>query len=201
MNHTTPHRTTTRVPPTTPTHSVVVYIGVRTHARMGVVAWAQVFNVGDKRRTKRGYMSQDSYNFNDKEYMDLRFQMSVDTMGDMKQFLVEKPSRIAIFDASNVTRKRRKWIHNELTKLGELQVIFVELINSKTMIHRDEMADTDQEHTAGQDAVGDYQKRVKHYQRNYEPIASDGPEDVEHTYSYIKCVENGSKIIMNKIDG
>uniref|UniRef100_A0A7S2SNR4 6-phosphofructo-2-kinase domain-containing protein n=1 Tax=Rhizochromulina marina TaxID=1034831 RepID=A0A7S2SNR4_9STRA len=82
-----------------------------------------------------------------------------------------------------------------------MQIIFVELINSDTMIHEKEMADQDVAGAASLDSAEDYRARVAHYKRHYEPIASGGPDDPEHEFSYIKCIENGKQIIMNKIKG
>ena len=70
------------------------------------------------------------------------------------------------------------------------------------MIHEEEMAERDKEGSGAIDNVEDYRKRVEHYQKVYEPIAScPSEDDHESEFSYIKCIDHGTKTIMNKIEG
>mmetsp|Transcript_100993 Transcript_100993/g.289970 ORF Transcript_100993/g.289970 Transcript_100993/m.289970 type:complete len:572 (+) Transcript_100993:166-1881(+) len=167
-------------------------------------AEVEVFNVGDKRRRAKGYMKGEEYDFRNRKNMDQRMKYSYDTLQDMKDFLKQKNGRIGIFDANNVTRDRRKWILQELQDLdGRAQVIFVELVNKRAMIYQAEMAEDDVKSASKpRDSVEDYKKRVAHYMDFYEPLASGGRlDDPEQQYAYIKCIENGTQIILNKIKG
>ena len=77
----------------------------------------------------------------------------------------------------------------------------MEIISKDTMIFEGEMAEQDKKDAAPIDNVEDYRKRVQHYQKVYEPVASGGDEDHEREYSYIKCIDHGKQIVMNKIEG
>lgn len=160
----------------------------------------KVFNVGDRRRQHGRYFRQDFYDFSNEERVQQRKAYSDETLDDLKLFLLT-PGRTAIFDASNVTRDRRLEIYTEIKKLGKVEVIFVEIISKDTMIHEEEMAEQDLVDAAPIDIGEDYRKRVQHYQKVYEPIASGSGDDHEHNYAYIKCIDHGKQIVMNKIEG
>ena len=161
----------------------------------------QVFDVASHRREHVGYMTEEYYNDQSEADRSRRQLYRSSAVDKLKKFLINGPNRIAIFDSSNVTRDRRLEVYTELKKLGKVDVIFVEIISKDTMIFEEEMAEQDLVDAAPIDIVDDYRKRVQHYQKVYEPIASGGNEDHEHDYSYIKCIDHGKQIVMNKIEG
>jgi broad specificity phosphatase PhoE/predicted kinase len=161
----------------------------------------EVFNVGDRRRESAGFMSHVDYNFTDEEANNRRKHYSDLALNQLKLFLL-KPGRIGIFDASNVTPDRRLNVYSELKKLGKINVIFVELISSETMVDEKHMASLDSDGASGvENLIEDYHQRVNHYLKVYEPVASGPPNDIEHSYSYIKCIDHGKQVELNKIDG
>ncbi len=160
----------------------------------------RVFNVGDRRRQHARYLQHETYDVNDADATRRRKLFSDQTLDELKLFLLE-PGRTAIFDASNVTSDRRLEVYSEIKKLGKVDVIFVEIMSQETMIFEEEMAEQDLVDAAPLDIAEDYRKRVQHYQEVYEPIASGGDDDHERDYSYIKCIDRGKQIVMNRIEG
>mmetsp|Transcript_19691 Transcript_19691/g.23423 ORF Transcript_19691/g.23423 Transcript_19691/m.23423 type:complete len:535 (+) Transcript_19691:57-1661(+) len=160
----------------------------------------EVFNIGDQRRESAGFMSQSDYSFTDEESIARRKKYSDLALNELKLFLL-KPGRIGIFDGSNITPDRRLNVYSELKKLGKVNVIFVELISDETMVDEKHMARDDSAGSLGIDLIEDYRQRVNHYLKVYEPIASGPLDDIEHSYSYIKCIDHGKQVILNKIDG
>mmetsp|Transcript_8045 Transcript_8045/g.18363 ORF Transcript_8045/g.18363 Transcript_8045/m.18363 type:complete len:537 (+) Transcript_8045:97-1707(+) len=161
----------------------------------------QHFNVGDRRRAGAGYFMHSEYTFDEKAIKQ-RKVYSDKTLQELKLFLLT-PGRIAIFDSSNVTSERRLEVYSEIKKLGKVDVIFVEVMSDETNVSEEEMAEGDVAGAAAIDSIQDYGMRVANYQKVYEPIASgnEDEDDHEHNFSYIKCINGGKQIIMNKIDG
>lgn len=112
--------------------------------------------------------------------------------------------RIAIFDATNSTNKRRQWILEECTspeKRGNKQtgVVFVEsLCDDKELLdenYRYKVANSpDFENMSEQEAMEDLKQRVKKYEEQYETIQDD-------SISYIKVYNLSSKLLCNHIYG
>ena len=162
----------------------------------------EVFDVASHRRNSVGYMTEQYYNDESADDLVRRAVYRREALDKLKEFLIKGQRRIAIFDSSNVTRDRRLEVYTEIKKLGKVDVIFVEIISQETMIHEEEMAERDKEGSGAIDNVEDYRKRVEHYQKVYEPIAScPSEDDHESEFSYIKCIDHGTKTIMNKIEG
>ena len=112
--------------------------------------------------------------------------------------------RVAIFDATNSTDKRRQWILEECTcpeKRGDKQtgVVFVEsLCDDKELLdenYRYKVSNSpDFENMSQEEAMEDLKQRVKKYEDQYETIQDD-------SISYIKVFNLSSKLLCNHIYG
>ncbi len=93
-------------------------------------------------------------------------------MDDMKHFLQagKDLGRVAIYDATNTTRKRRAWIVKEVLPLLEKksQIIFVESIcDDDRMVERNikrvKITMPDYKGVDGDSVLLDFKKRIDHY--------------------------------------
>jgi hypothetical protein len=112
--------------------------------------------------------------------------------------------RVAIFDATNSTEKRRQWILEECTsplKRGDKQtgLVFVESICDDEELLEENYrykvsSSPDFDGMPVQDALNDLRNRVAKYEAQYETITDD-------TLSYIKIFNLSTKLMVNHIYG
>lgn len=112
--------------------------------------------------------------------------------------------RIAIFDATNSTRERRKWILQQCDQASEASgketgVVFVESIcNDKELLaenyHVKITSSPDFENMSNEEALADLQARIAKYEARYETVDDD-------TQSYIKVFNLSSKLMVNHVYG
>jgi len=164
------------------------------------------FNVGNYRRKLFGEkMDHEFFDPNITENVEKRKKCAHLAMDDLKKWLAQSntSSRVAIYDATNSTRQRRRWIMTQLE--GHLEtkskVIFVEsVINDPKLIEaniKETWLMPDYHGVAnGED---DYRKRIEHYRKSYETLSETDPSDGK--LSWIKLVDGGRFISMNQIHG
>ena len=110
--------------------------------------------------------------------------------------------KVAIFDATNSTADRRRWVLEECTnRKGKLPigVVFVESICDDAELleenYRFKIKNSpDYAGIPEEEALQDLRERVKKYEEAYEPIADD-------SQSYIKIFNLSTKIMVNHIYG
>ncbi len=105
---------------------------------------------------------------------------------------------IAIFDATNSTKERRRWIRERCDREG-VETLFVEskcddqdLIMSNIL----EVKTTSPDY-AGQDpdvAAQDFRNRIRNYEKVYQTIDED-----ESDLTYLKIMDVGKQVIINRI--
>jgi hypothetical protein len=108
--------------------------------------------------------------------------------------------KIAIFDATNSTEKRRQWVLRECTapeKRGDKKtgVIFVESICTDQELleenYRFKISNSpDYKDMTVEEGLEDLLKRVRNYEDQYETIAND-------SYSYIKIFDLSTKLMVS----
>lgn len=116
----------------------------------------------------------------------------------------EATDRIAIFDATNSTEKRRQWILEECTSPAKRRfkptgVVFVESIcDDEDLLNenfRFKVSNSpDYVNMSEEEAMDDLKKRVKKYEAHYETITDD-------SLSYIKIFNLSTKLLVNHIYG
>ena len=165
---------------------------------------SKVFNVGNYRRQISG-ASCDAAFFDpqNKSGNVARSKAAADCMNDLKKWLVEEfnVGRVAIFDATNTTDKRRSWIMDELKDIVESRshVIFIESVcNDENVINENILSvKLNMPDYKGKDpdaAMDDFKKRIEKYASVYEPITDD-------TLSWVRLVDAGRQVTMNNIKG
>lgn len=126
------------------------------------------------------------------------------SMSNLSSDNAQSVDRIAIFDATNSTEKRRRWILEECTspekRAGKpTGVVFVEsLCDDQELIDenfRYKVANSPDFKGMGvEEAMEDLRKRVKKYEDQYETITDD-------SQSYIKMFNLSTKLFVNHIYG
>lgn len=116
----------------------------------------------------------------------------------------EGQGRVAIYDATNSTNKRRQWILEQCTspeKRGDKPtgVVFVEsLCDDRELLEENYrykiLNSPDYEGMTEEEAIADLRNRVEKYESAYETIADD-------TISYIKIFNLSTKLMVNHIYG
>lgn len=116
----------------------------------------------------------------------------------MMKWFREGKGKIAILDATNSTKSRRRWIQERCVAEG-VETLFVEskcddqdLIRSNVL----EVKTTSPDYH-GQDpeaAVEDFLKRIRNYEKVYETLDED-----EADLTYVKLINVGSQFVINRI--
>ncbi len=158
----------------------------------------RVFNVGAYRRERLG--SQHPHSWFDPENPEgtaARLEVATTALDDMVAYL-RSDGEVALYDATNTTRERRRVVLEECDRNG-IDTLFVESICDveevieanvrATKLHSPDYAGMDPD-----EAVQDFRSRIAHYDRVYEPVdESEG--------SFIKIIDVGRKLIAHRIEG
>lgn len=158
----------------------------------------RVFNVGNYRRERLG--SHQPHAFFDPTNPDgraARYEMALAALDDMLAWFATGGD-VAIYDATNSTRERRRMVLQRCAAAG-LQVLFVESITDDPRIVEQNVRETkllspDYTGVDPEEAVRDFRARIAHYEAAYEPLAEDDT-------SFVKLIDVGRKIVVNRIRG
>jgi broad specificity phosphatase PhoE/predicted kinase len=157
----------------------------------------RLFNVGNYRREHVG--SRQAHGFFDPTNTDgvrQRTEMAMLALNDMLHWFATG-GEVGIYDATNTTRERRRTILERCRAQG-IRVIFIESICDEQTVEANVRATKlDSPDYAGMDpdaAVQDFRTRIEHYARVYQPV-----DDTEG--SYIKLIDVGRQVIVNRITG
>ena len=190
-----------------PTH-VIVMVGLPARGKTYVARkitrylnWlghpTRLFNVGNYRREHLG--SQRSHDFFDPlnpEGVRERTRVALMALDDMVGWF-QRGGEVAIYDATNSTRERRRLIQERCEREG-MNVIFVESLCDEATVEANVRATKlDSPDYVGVDpdvAVADFRARIEHYAKVYEPVD-------EREGSYIKLIDVGRQVIVNQITG
>lgn len=140
----------------------------------------------------------------DVEYKHSSSSMRSDTSKNSTSSFYEHRDRIAIFDATNSTDKRRRWVLEECTDPAkrpgkQTGVVFVESIcdDEELLLENFRFKVSNSPDYKGMEekvAIADLRKRVKKYEDQYETITDD-------SLSYIKIFNLSTKLLVNHIYG
>ncbi|KAL7750674.1 Fructose-2,6-bisphosphatase [Sorochytrium milnesiophthora] len=158
----------------------------------------QVFNVGQyRRRTAGANCRSDFFDPANKEAVALRNEAASLAIQDMVEWL-QKGGEVAIYDATNTTRERRKRVLDKCTEHG-IEVLFVETICHDPDIIVSNIAEVkvsgpDYQGMDAFTAAEDFKNRMRHYEKTYETVA-------EESQSFVKLINVGSIVVINLIKG
>eukprot|EP00124_Ichthyophonus_hoferi_P004135 Ihof_evm3s419 gene=Ihof_evmTU3s419 len=161
----------------------------------------QVFNVGNLRRIRKHTTNQHNANFFDPSNecaKQQRDQLAMDVLAQALDWLHNEGGQLAIHDATNSTRTRRRVMYDLAKQSQDVQVIFIESIcNDPKVIERNillKLKSPDYIDMDPEKALADFTERLRNYEHVYEPIC-----DEEKDYPYIKVIDVGKKIVAHKI--
>ncbi|CCE62478.1 hypothetical protein TPHA_0C03250 [Tetrapisispora phaffii CBS 4417] len=165
----------------------------------------KAFNVGNTRRTfskenKLEEQTSDFFNANNEKYLQLRDKWALDTLEELLNYLLVKDGAVAIFDATNTTKERRRLLFQQIkNRSNKINVVFLETICSNEELTKKniklKISGPDYIYKDPVDSLIDFEERLKNYKKVYESI-----EDSENL-SYIKMIDVGEKIITYKLNG
>ena len=138
----------------------------------------RIFNNGDLRRrlSKENTAYPEFFDPNNETGSALRERCSAMTLKYARTFINDDPAerKVAIIDASNVSRKRREKI---LKALPEERVLFIECINDDNeileanLLHK---VDTPEfAHLSREEAVASFKKRIRYYEATCQPLGKE----------------------------
>jgi hypothetical protein len=162
------------------------------------------YNVGNYRRQISGAdQSADFFHATNTDAMAARQEAAQQAMVALKEFISggNEIGRVGIFDATNTTKKRRKWIMKELKDVvhSKSHVVFVEIICTDESVIENNIRAVktsmpDYKGKNENDAVADFRQRIDNYNSVYETIKDD-------SLSFIKLFDEGKKMTANNIRG
>uniref|UniRef100_A0A0N5B7X5 6PF2K domain-containing protein n=1 Tax=Strongyloides papillosus TaxID=174720 RepID=A0A0N5B7X5_STREA len=173
------------------------WIGIKTKA----------FNVGDYRRKVCNFQEQGKFDFfnpKNEDGVKIRDECAKMAMDDMGKYLENNEGEVAIFDATNTTRERRRWLVNYCaSKEIKFRVFFIEsicddpdIINSN--ITEVKINSPDYKGIMSEEqAKEDFLKRIENYKKQYEPI----DDDIDDDLSYIKVINAGRSFYVHNVVG
>ncbi|GAB6028097.1 6-phosphofructo-2-kinase/fructose-2, 6-bisphosphatase 1 [Chamberlinius hualienensis] len=161
-----------------------------------------VFNVGEYRRlATEAYKNHDFFRPDNSEAMAIRSKCALDALEDMCKWL-QNGGEVAVFDATNTTRERRRMIVDIVVEKFGYKCFFVEsicddpdIIDSNIMevkINSPDYKDMNKD-----EAVKDFVMRIEHYESLYETLDEEG----EAEYSFMKIFNTGEKVLVHKHEG
>ncbi|XP_041459508.1 6-phosphofructo-2-kinase/fructose-2,6-bisphosphatase-like isoform X3 [Lytechinus variegatus] len=193
-------------------HAVIVMVGLPARGKTYIAKklsrylnWiginTKVFNVGEYRRKAVGGKSpHDFFRPDNEEAQQVRLQCAKEALEDMANWL-EEDGEVAVFDATNTTRDRRKII---LDFLGERQIkcFFVESVcddpeTIQSNIREVKLNSPDYYDINKEKAIKDFLQRIEHYKETYQSLS----DDHDRNLSYIKIINVGDRFLVNKVSG
>ncbi|CAJ0601842.1 unnamed protein product [Cylicocyclus nassatus] len=168
----------------------------------------RVFNVGEYRRTEANAAdavhgaNASFFSPNNAAALKVRNESARRAMNDMADSLKSGSCCVAIFDATNTTRERRKTI-NDFCKENWLRCFFIESICDDQKIIDSNITDVKVNSPdykglmSAEQAKEDFMKRIENYKQQYEPI----DEIDDNALSFIKVINAGRSFFVHNVQG
>ena len=158
---------------------------------------AKNFNVGTYRRQDTPQPTADFFSKGNTEGERLRQLAAEAAISDMLAWFRRGEGTVALFDATNSTRKRRRWV-KEICDQHDIDTLFVESKcddEGLIMANIREVKTTSPDYK-GQDpelAAQDFRNRIRNYEKVYESV------DSEEKLTFCKIVDVGHRVIIGDI--
>ncbi|KAL3661535.1 hypothetical protein V7S43_013295 [Phytophthora oleae] len=163
---------------------------------------SRTFNTGEYRRRLIGSNVNHAFwdPFNEESFQ-IRSDLSKKCLEDSIAALESNDCDCVIFDATNVTRKRRQMLLNEVHQRYKCEMMFIESVSDDpeliaSSINEMKLNSADYAGQTMEEAAADYNNRINHYQSLYEPLAAD----LEGA-PFIKIIDVGRQIFCNQVYG
>uniref|UniRef100_A0A8D8MWD1 6-phosphofructo-2-kinase/fructose-2,6-bisphosphatase 2 n=1 Tax=Culex pipiens TaxID=7175 RepID=A0A8D8MWD1_CULPI len=162
----------------------------------------KVFNLGEYRRhATDAYRSHEFFRPDNEKAMAIRQHCAEMALEDVCQWL-ENGGEVAVFDATNSTRERRRMIREIIVHKMGYKLFFVESVCDDPQIIEQNIMEVkvsspDYRNMNMEQALSDFRLRIEHYQERYEMLE----EDTEKELSYMKIFNTGEKVVVHKHEG
>ncbi|XP_071961672.1 6-phosphofructo-2-kinase/fructose-2,6-bisphosphatase 1-like isoform X2 [Antedon mediterranea] len=161
----------------------------------------KVFNVGEYRRKVVGPNApHDFFKPDNAEAQKIRRECAVAALKDVSEWL-ENDGEIAVFDATNTTRQRRKVIidfcEEHCYKLFFIESICEDPEIVQSNVTEVKLTSPDYQEMNKEEAMNDFIKRIEHYKDAYEPL----DDTLDNELSFIKIINVGDRYLVNKVKG
>jgi broad specificity phosphatase PhoE/adenylylsulfate kinase-like enzyme len=160
-----------------------------------------IFNVGVMRRRLLKSSDCDASFFSpeNEQGMRLRWEFARQTLNEMTQWLFDENGQVGIYDATNSTKTRRRFVREYLENLG-IRVLFLEsIVNDERIVEQNILAtklnSPDYRDRDAEYAVRDFKNRLMNYERANESITEDEGS------SYVKIIDGGKKFVLYNLKG
>ncbi|KAL2847450.1 HbrB-domain-containing protein [Aspergillus pseudoustus] len=159
---------------------------------------ARIFNVGTYRRNATPQPNANFFDPHNSEGEKMRRAAAQAAVTDMIKWFKDGQGVVAILDATNSTKKRRRWIYDECRD-ANIETLFVESVcdDEELIMNNILEVKTTSPDYKGQDpevAALDFRNRIRNYEKVYESI-----DDDEKEFTYVKLINVGSTVIINQI--
>ncbi|CAM1509351.1 Fc.00g030900.m01.CDS01 [Cosmosporella sp. VM-42] len=160
---------------------------------------AQTFNVGNYRRNDAPQPTADFFDTNNAEGERKRRAAAEAAVADMLAWF-RSGGVVGIFDATNSTQDRRRWIRETCSAHG-VETLFVESKCDDEALIMANIRDvkTTSPDYRGQDpeaAALDFRNRIRNYEKVYRTIDANGDEA---DLTYLKIMDVGKQVIISRI--
>lgn len=168
------------------------WIGIRTKA----------FNVGEYRRAATDkYRNHDFFRQDNTEAQAIRQKCALLAIDDACNFL-QNGGEVAVVDATNTTRERRKLLFDIIQVKHKFKLFFIESIcDDPTIVEANvlevKVCSPDYIGMNKDEAVQDFMRRIEHYNDMYEPLDHTTDKDL----SYIQIFNQGERFLVHKLAG
>ncbi|GME71388.1 unnamed protein product [Ambrosiozyma monospora] len=137
-----------------------------------------------------------------------REQWARETLDALLEYLTLEDGNVGIFDATNTTKARRRWIVetiNQKTK-GSIKILFLESVcDDQELLEKNirlKLSGPDYKKMDRQLALEDFRNRLKNYEKVYETIDDDEErENEKFDIQYVKIINAGKKVVSYNISG
>mmetsp|Transcript_40531 Transcript_40531/g.88592 ORF Transcript_40531/g.88592 Transcript_40531/m.88592 type:complete len:506 (+) Transcript_40531:87-1604(+) len=162
----------------------------------------QSFNAGNLRR-QEGMGGADASFFTSDDKTAIREKIAGECMEEAFHWLLSQSSAsIAIFDATNTTKKRRATIHRRSREVRGITPVFIESIcDDPKILSQNYTMKLENDDYRGKDpetARADFLARVDAYSKRYETIDDD---EFDQSIIYVKIFNVGRKVVMCRCSG
>ena len=166
------------------------------------MAWlsikAKTFNVGTYRRADTPQPTADFFDTANKDGERLRHAAAEAAVADMVKWFEREGGVVAILDATNSTKARRRWV-KQRCDANNIETLYVEskCDNEELVMQNIMEVKTTSPDYKGQDpetAAKDFRNRIRNYEKVYQTIDED-----EKDLTYVKLIDVGNQVIINAI--
>ncbi|CAL4068421.1 unnamed protein product [Meganyctiphanes norvegica] len=162
----------------------------------------KVFNLGDYRRQATKELDHTFFNAENEEAVKLRDKFASDALTDMCNWIRLEGGEVGVFDATNTTIERRRFIYKIVVENMQFKLLFIESICDDPNLVEENIMDVkvtspDYKEMNGEEAYQDFMQRILQYEKIYQSI----DENLEEHLSFMKLFNAGQKMLIHKCEG